>query len=67
MASNLVKYAAEIVAAYVSNNEIHAQEVPILLDNVFGVLARLPPDPPMPAAHEIKTHSSAGEAVGVAK
>ena len=39
--SELLQYATDIVAAYVSNNEIPAQEVPVLLNNVFGVLLRL--------------------------
>ncbi len=41
MSSDLVKHAAEIVEAYVSNNELQAKEVPNLLNSVYGVLASL--------------------------
>ncbi len=41
MSSDLVKHAAEIVEAYVSNNELQAKEVPNLLNTVFGVLVTL--------------------------
>lgn len=54
MSSDLVKHASEIVAAYVSNNEIQAKEVPTLLKNVFGVLSRLAETSPMPVASEDK-------------
>ena len=41
MSSELVKYAAEIVAAYVANHELEPQEVPRLLADVFATLSRL--------------------------
>lgn len=41
MSSDLLKHAAEIVEAYVSNNEIHAKELPGLLKEVFEVLTTL--------------------------
>ncbi|MEO5332652.1 MAG: MucR family transcriptional regulator [Magnetococcus sp. YQC-5] len=41
MSSDLLKHAAEIVEAYVSNNEIQARELPGLLKEVFGTLMAL--------------------------
>ena len=41
MSPELLQYATDIVAAYVSNNEIEVKEVPVLFNNVFGVLLRL--------------------------
>lgn len=41
MSSELVKQAAGIVEAYVSNNEIHPGEVPTLIRTVFASLATL--------------------------
>ncbi|MBF0439055.1 MAG: MucR family transcriptional regulator [Magnetococcales bacterium] len=41
MSSDLLKHTAGIVEAYVSNNEIHAKELPILLKEVFGTLLGL--------------------------
>lgn len=41
MSSDLVKHTAEIVEAYVSNNEVPSKEVPTLLNSVFHALQRL--------------------------
>ncbi|MBF0368082.1 MAG: MucR family transcriptional regulator [Magnetococcales bacterium] len=41
MSSDLVKHAAEIVGAYVSNNEIRANEVPGLINQIYGTLSSL--------------------------
>ncbi|MBF0588021.1 MAG: MucR family transcriptional regulator [Magnetococcales bacterium] len=41
MSSELVKRAAEIVEAYVSNNEVPADEVPALLNEVYNSLVRM--------------------------
>ncbi|NGZ05357.1 MAG: MucR family transcriptional regulator [Magnetococcales bacterium] len=41
MSSDLLKHAAEIIEAYVSNNEVQARELPGLLREVFGTLTDL--------------------------
>ena len=41
MSTELVKHAAQIVEAYVSNNEVSVREVPNLLQQVFGTLQSL--------------------------
>ncbi|MBF0263503.1 MAG: MucR family transcriptional regulator, partial [Magnetococcales bacterium] len=38
MSSDLLKHAAEIIEAYVSNNEVQARELPALLREVFSTL-----------------------------
>lgn len=49
--ADLVACAVEIVVAYVSHNEMEAEEVPILLQDVFEALSHLsdaPEDEPSP-------------------
>ncbi|MBF0339747.1 MAG: MucR family transcriptional regulator [Magnetococcales bacterium] len=41
MSSDLLKHAAEIVEAYVSNNEVQARELSVLLREVYGTLTTL--------------------------
>ena len=41
MSSDLLKRAAEIVESYVSNNEVSAKEVPVLLTDVYSSLMKL--------------------------
>ncbi|MBF0273191.1 MAG: MucR family transcriptional regulator [Magnetococcales bacterium] len=41
MSSDLLKHAAEIIEAYVSNNEVQARELPTLLTQVFETLTVL--------------------------
>lgn len=38
MSSDLLKHAAEIIEAYVSNNEVQARELPALLREVYSTL-----------------------------
>lgn len=45
MSSDLIRHAAEIVEAYVSNNEMPAKDVAGLLSEVFSTLARMSGQP----------------------
>lgn len=48
MATDLVKQTTDIVVAYVANNDLPAEAVPLLLQEVFGALSRLPEPVPHP-------------------
>ncbi|MEO5346615.1 MAG: MucR family transcriptional regulator [Magnetococcus sp. YQC-9] len=53
MSSNLLKHAAEIIEAYVSNNEVQARELPGLLKEVFATLTDLASSSPAPSIREV--------------
>ncbi|MBF0628031.1 MAG: MucR family transcriptional regulator [Magnetococcales bacterium] len=61
MSSDLLKHAAEIIEAYVSNNEVQARELPRLLREVFGTLNELAQHGDVAKLHEVDMELETGE------
>lgn len=61
--SDYIELAADIVSAYVSNNTIAASELPALIREVHGALARITAAPPAPAPEPQKPAVNARRSV----
>ena len=61
--SNLIDLAADIVSAYVSNNAVASQDLPVLISQVYGALQKTNHGEPEPEPEPLKPAVSVKKSV----